>query len=73
MCRAALGLRRYTAQGSDELSHRGSQGLGLTDVPPGKSELVRLQVGYAQAVMHLCRGKATAVLCVLSHSGEEGL
>ena len=67
------GLHRYTTQGSDKLSHRGSQCLGLTGVPPGIGKLARLQVGYAQAVMYLRRGNVTTVLCVLSHSGEERL
>jgi hypothetical protein len=49
----SLGLRRYATQGSDEFSHGRSQRLGLTGVPPGLDELARLQVRYAQAVMHL--------------------
>ena len=41
----SLGLCRYTAQGSNEISYRGSQCLGLTGMPPGLGELVCLQVG----------------------------
>jgi hypothetical protein len=36
-------------------------------------ELARLQVSYAQAVMHLRWGNATTVLGILRNGGEEGL
>jgi hypothetical protein len=67
------GFRRYTAQGSNELLHRGSQCLGLTGMLPGLGELARLQVGYAKTIMHLRRGNVIAVLSVLRYGGEEGL